>query len=118
MKLDLNIKEWVSLFGLLERQVPSTDKYLVEIHNRMKAQLVTVLTSAEKDQFERWFDITHRKVEDLEKQNKEIIKEAIPQMGDVLMDDDNEFAAEATKQPYPAQHYPKRQRVSKHRRSR
>lgn len=75
MKLDLNIKEWIALYGLLERQVPSPDKQIVEVHNRMKSTLTTIMQEADRDQFEKWFKHTEEKVEDLVTQNRTVIDE-------------------------------------------
>lgn len=75
MKLDLNIKEWIALYGLLERQVPSPDKQIVEIHNRMRSTLVTIMQEADRDQFDKWFKQTEEQVNDLASQNKTVIDE-------------------------------------------
>lgn len=92
MKLELNIKEWVALLGLLERQVPNPDKHLVEVHNRMKATLVSVLTSAERLQAEQWLELTQRKIDDLAKQNRDVVSDTTSLVqGNVLTDDENEF---------------------------
>lgn len=73
MKLELNIKEWLAIYGLLERQVPSTDKQIVEVHNRMKSHLVTIMQESQRDQFETWFQQTGEKVADLESQKQAVV---------------------------------------------
>jgi hypothetical protein len=102
MKLELNIKEWLALYGLLERQAASPDKHLTEVQNRMKATLVSALTTLDREPFERWFDATQRKIDVLEQENTGVKQSmAAP----VLTDDDNEFVVE----PTADEQYPKKQ---------
>lgn len=100
IKLDLNVKEWIAVYGLLERQSPSQDKHLVEVHNRMKATLAQFIATAVKDQFEKWFDQTSRKVAELDEQNQELIKTPMYR-GEVLTDDDEEVVAGDGGNKYP-----------------
>lgn len=94
MKLELNIKEWIAMFGLLERNSTTPDKYLTEIHLRMKSTLVSIMTEAERDQFEKWSEVTAAKVKDLEQQNERIRTQV--RKPEVLTDDDGEFPVQAT----------------------
>lgn len=97
MKLELNIKEWLALYGLLERQAANPDKHLVEVQNRMKATLVSALTSLDREPFERWFDVTQRKIDVLKQENTNV-KQSMATTP-VLTDDDNEFEVEITEYP-------------------
>lgn len=73
MKLELNTKEWLAIYGLLERQFPNPDKHLLEIHSRMKAQLTNLIQDSNRDQFEEWFGQTEQKVIDLRNKNSEVM---------------------------------------------
>lgn len=108
MKLDLNNKEYVALYGLLERQSASLDKHLVEVYSRMKAHFVALLASADRDVFERWAESTQRKIDDLQQENSQLMKPQGLEL--VLTDNDDEF------QVRPQEDYPKK--TSRHRRDR
>ncbi len=98
MKLEVNNREWLALFGLLERQVPHQDKNLMELHNRMKASLLTLMSVDERAQFEVWSDITATKVLALREENKKIVPQAVMNLRDeVLTDDEEEVVREYPK---------------------
>lgn len=68
MKLELNTKEWLAIYGLLERHA-NNDKHLTEVYNRMKASLVEALNTSsqvkQQVQFQTWFNINEEKVKEL-----------------------------------------------------
>jgi hypothetical protein len=68
MKLELNNKEWLAIYGLLERY-HNNDKHLTEIHNRMKITLNDALNthhSAQKQtQFANWFSTNTEKIKEM-----------------------------------------------------
>lgn len=105
MKQELNTKEWLAIYGLLERHAGS-DKHLTEIYNRMKANLVVALNTTEnlqskKDsQFQAWFSINDSKVRELTEQRNaiksELIKNVEQARRNVLTDDDDENEIKVT----------------------
>ena len=104
MKLDLNVKEWLALYGLLERQT-RTDKQLFEVSNRMRAVLADLLNQRERSKFDTWFDVNQTKINDMQQQNINIKA----QVNEILTDDDNE-------QPATPVAYPKKSNKKSRRR--
>lgn len=96
MKLDLNNKEWIALYGLLERRGSDDDKHLNEVHLRMRSIISNALCCSERNQFEDWFKNTQIKVERLKKE---------PIGDEVLTDSDDEFHVDVA--------YPKRSKNKK-----
>jgi hypothetical protein len=98
MKLEVNNREWLAIFGLLERQVPHSDKNLMELHNRMKASILSLMNDDQGSQFEKWFDITGEKVKAQREENKKIVSLAMQNLREeVLTADDEEIVSEYPK---------------------
>lgn len=107
MKIDLNPKEFVALFGLLERNSPYVDPKLDQVHKRVTSILVSSLSDLDQEKAERWFAMMQNRVNDLTMQNNMIVSN-IPSMTvqpkvehqPILTDDDGEITSDS--------HYPKK----------
>jgi len=112
MKLELNTKEWLAIYGALERHA-NGDKHLTEIHNRMKATLAGSLNELENSRFNQWFAINTEKVKDLESQLDQITRAKI-RPSQVLTDDDDEIKTPADEQRTMLANYPRSAQIRKH----
>lgn len=75
MKLDLNTKEWLAIYALLERNAV-VDKHLTEVQNRMRKTLTELLNNAEKAQIQQWFANTTEKIGRLNQDLQQVVAQS------------------------------------------